>query len=65
MRIATELDVEKREAIVTIFTEEKSFTIRYELDKVVKQLDDLSSNWLAQRILDMLGFKVEVQKTHA
>ena len=61
-RITTELDMEKREAIVTIFTEEKSFTIRYELDKVVKQLDDLSSNWLAGKILDMLGFKIEVKK---
>jgi hypothetical protein len=62
MKISTELDLENRIAIVTIFTDEKSYTIRYELDKVVKQLDDLAGNWFARNVLDLLGFKVEVQK---
>jgi hypothetical protein len=62
MRIETSLDVDKRTATVTIHTDEKAFTMTYELDKVVKQLDDLSTNWLAQKILDVLGLKVEVHK---
>jgi hypothetical protein len=62
MKIETTLDMEKRTATITIHTEEKAYTMTYELDKVVKQLDDISGNWLAGKILDMLGLKVEVHK---
>jgi len=34
----------------------------YEIDKVAKQLDALSGNWIALKILEMLGFKIEIEK---
>lgn len=64
MRITTELNLEDRTATVTIHTEEKSFTMTYELDKITKELDTLTSNWFAQKTLELLGFKIEVHKTH-
>lgn len=63
MRIETSLDVEKRIAVVSIYTDDRVFTTTYELDKVVQQLDALASNWFAHKILDMLGFKVDIRKT--
>lgn len=62
MKIETALDLEKRTATVTIYTDDKSFKTTYDLDKVAQQLEALSTNWVALKILDMLGFKIEIQK---
>jgi len=65
MRIETSLDLENRTAIVTIHADDKIFRMTYEIDKVAKQLEALSSNWMALKILGMLGFKIEIEKKEA
>ena len=62
MKIETALDMEKHTAVVSIYTEDKVFRMKYEIDKVVAQLDSLTSNWFAQKTLELLGFHVEVEK---
>jgi len=62
MRIETSLDLESRTAIVTIHVDDKIFKMTYDMDKVAKQLEALSSNWAALKVLDMLGFKIEIEK---
>jgi len=62
MRIETSLDLEKRTATVTIHTGNESFKMTFELDKVAQELKTLSTNRLALKILDVLGFKIEIEK---
>lgn len=65
MKIGTSLDLEKRAAIITIDVDDKMFKMTYELDKVANQLEALSSNPITLKILDMLGFKIEIEKKQA
>jgi hypothetical protein len=37
----------------------------YDIDKVVSQLEGMTSNWFAQKTLELLGFHVEVEKVEA
>jgi len=62
MRIETSLDLEKRTATVTIHTDDESFKMTFELDKVSQELKALSTNLIAQKILNILGFKIEIEK---
>jgi len=65
MRIETSLDLDKRTATVTIYTDDESFKMTFELDKVAQELKTLSTNRIALKLLDMLGFKIEAQKIEA
>lgn len=47
---------------MTIHADDKMFKMTYEIDKVTQQLDALSSNVVALKILNLLGFKIEVEK---
>lgn len=62
MQIETNLDLDKRTATVTIHTDDESFKMTFELDKVAQELKALSTNKIALKILDMLGFKIEITK---
>jgi len=62
MKIETSLDLENRTAIVTIHADTKIFRMTYELDKVAKELEALSSNIIALKVLSLLGFKIEMEK---
>jgi hypothetical protein len=66
MKIETSLDLEKRVAIVSIYAENnKVYRMIYEIDKVVKQLEAATSNWFAQKALELLGFKITVENVEA
>lgn len=61
MKIETALDMDKHTAVVSIHTDTKIFRMKYDIDKVVGQLEGMTSNWFAQKTLELLGFHVEVE----
>ena len=54
--------MDKRTAVVSIHTDTKIFRMKYDIDKVVSQLDTLTSNWFMQKTLELIGFHVEVER---
>ncbi len=62
MKITTSLDLDKHTATVIISTAEKHYKMIYNLDEVIEKLEGIANNPLSQKMAELLGFKVEVEK---
>lgn len=62
MKVITDLDIDTKEATITIDTGTKAFRMVFNLPDVAQKLETLTSNIILQRISEIIGFRVEVVK---
>jgi len=62
VKVITDLDIDTKEATITIDTGTKAFRMVFNLPDVAQKLETLTSNIILQRISEIIGFRVEVVK---